>query len=356
MCNRARNIKEAPTIFAHFESDWKADRPMDNRFNPVELAPRSRAWVVRQDERGCGLDVMSWDVLGGQAKFPMTNVRQLGLPHRIQRATSSAASAEVHSRQAGLSRNCAARRVQPLTQGPISYTGLIPVTRSTCIRYGARCFESQTPISSSKSALAKRQPKRAVFASYQQAIQTSTASSIVEESECGSQTALDRSGRDRSASRRRRDGVESIAKILDGGLNGSGGKGVGAVDAPADRVRDGSGLAFVGPRLANQFGMLPLDLGGHLGFTGLFAAVPDREDRGDDRQHDDPADDDAGASHAGSPVKQIARSRARRLTSPCTTRPPAILNSAKRSHPARHCPAFQSLAMLDLQNPAVPML
>jgi putative SOS response-associated peptidase YedK len=80
MCNRARNIKEAPTIFAHFGADWLTDRPMDNRFNPVELTPRGRAWVVRQDERGRGVDVMSWDVLGGQAKFPMTNVRQLGLP------------------------------------------------------------------------------------------------------------------------------------------------------------------------------------------------------------------------------------------------------------------------------------
>jgi putative SOS response-associated peptidase YedK len=63
-----------------FGADWLADRPMDNRFNPQELMPRGRAYIVRETERGTGIDVMSWDVLGGQAKWPMTNVRQLGLP------------------------------------------------------------------------------------------------------------------------------------------------------------------------------------------------------------------------------------------------------------------------------------
>ena len=53
---------------------------MDNRFNWQELAPRSRAYVLREQEGELGLDVMSWDVLGGQAKWPMTNVRQLSLP------------------------------------------------------------------------------------------------------------------------------------------------------------------------------------------------------------------------------------------------------------------------------------
>lgn len=52
---------------------------MDNRFNPRELAPRGRAHVIRRDERGTNVDVMSCDVLGGQAKWPMTNVRNLGL-------------------------------------------------------------------------------------------------------------------------------------------------------------------------------------------------------------------------------------------------------------------------------------
>lgn len=82
MCNRARN-KDAPepeTLRLHYGADWLADRPMDNRFNPKELTPRGRAYVVREDDRGRGIDIMSWDVLGGQGKWPMTNVRQLGLP------------------------------------------------------------------------------------------------------------------------------------------------------------------------------------------------------------------------------------------------------------------------------------
>ena len=80
MCNRARMAGEPETIVERFGARWRVDRPMDNRFNPQELTPRSRAWIVRQDDRGRGIDVMSWDVLGGQTKWPMTNVRQLGLP------------------------------------------------------------------------------------------------------------------------------------------------------------------------------------------------------------------------------------------------------------------------------------
>jgi putative SOS response-associated peptidase YedK len=80
MCNRARMSHEPETLRTRFGIDWLADRPMDNRFDPRELAPRSRAWIVRRDERGLGLDVMAWDVLGGQARWPMTNVRNLALP------------------------------------------------------------------------------------------------------------------------------------------------------------------------------------------------------------------------------------------------------------------------------------
>ena len=80
MCNRARMAYEPETIVERFGTDWLAGRPMDNRFNPRELTPRSRAWIVRRDDRGIGVDVMSWDVLGGQAKWPMTNVRNLALP------------------------------------------------------------------------------------------------------------------------------------------------------------------------------------------------------------------------------------------------------------------------------------
>lgn len=80
MCNRARNRHEPHTIHERFGARWLADRPMDNRFNPVELVPRGRAWVVRENDRGRGVDVMAWDVAGGQASWPMTNVRNLDRP------------------------------------------------------------------------------------------------------------------------------------------------------------------------------------------------------------------------------------------------------------------------------------
>lgn len=80
MCNRARFAGEPETLVERFGAKWLADRPMDNRFNPNELTPRNRAWVIREDNRGRGVDVMRWDVLNGLAKFPMTNVRQLNLP------------------------------------------------------------------------------------------------------------------------------------------------------------------------------------------------------------------------------------------------------------------------------------
>lgn len=91
MCNRARMLGEPETIVERFGAKWLADRPMDNRFHPQELVPFGRSWVVRENDRGRGVDVMAWDVLGGQAKRPMkaggpprplamTNVRNLGLP------------------------------------------------------------------------------------------------------------------------------------------------------------------------------------------------------------------------------------------------------------------------------------
>jgi hypothetical protein len=53
---------------------------MDNRFDPKELSPFGRAYVVRSEAERRGLDVMEWDVLGGQAKqagrkVAQTNVR-----------------------------------------------------------------------------------------------------------------------------------------------------------------------------------------------------------------------------------------------------------------------------------------
>ena len=80
MCNRARARGEPETLFSRFDPRWITPRPMDNRFDPQELRPKGRAYVIREDERGRGVDVMEWDVLGGQAKWAMTNVRNLGLP------------------------------------------------------------------------------------------------------------------------------------------------------------------------------------------------------------------------------------------------------------------------------------
>lgn len=91
MSNRARMAGEPETIRERFGAQWIADRPADERFSPQELVPFGRAWVVRENDRGRGIDVMSWDVLGGQAKrssvagspprpLAMTNVRSLGLP------------------------------------------------------------------------------------------------------------------------------------------------------------------------------------------------------------------------------------------------------------------------------------
>jgi len=80
MCNRARQSHEPETLHTNFATLWGVDPPVDNRFNPRELTPSSRAYVVREDDRGRGLDIMSWDLLGGGAKWPMTNVRNLALP------------------------------------------------------------------------------------------------------------------------------------------------------------------------------------------------------------------------------------------------------------------------------------
>jgi putative SOS response-associated peptidase YedK len=74
MCNRARFAHEPNTLGAVY---WWTPKPMDNRFRPEELFPRTRAYVIREQDGRRGIDVMSWDVLGGGAKWPMTNVRNL---------------------------------------------------------------------------------------------------------------------------------------------------------------------------------------------------------------------------------------------------------------------------------------
>lgn len=79
MCNRARMQREPDTLWGSAAKLF-TERPRDNRFNPVELRPKSRNYVVREEAGERAWDVMTWDVLGGGAKWPMTNVRQLHLP------------------------------------------------------------------------------------------------------------------------------------------------------------------------------------------------------------------------------------------------------------------------------------
>jgi hypothetical protein len=80
MCNRARFKGEPEAIFGAAHKLF-CEQPRDNRFNPQELRPKGRAYVIRERESGeRGWDIMSWDVLGGKAPYPMTNVRNLNLP------------------------------------------------------------------------------------------------------------------------------------------------------------------------------------------------------------------------------------------------------------------------------------
>ncbi|MET1756531.1 SOS response-associated peptidase family protein [Novosphingobium sp. RD2P27] len=79
MCNRARMRGEPETLWGSMAQLF-SERPRDNRFDPVELRPKSRSYVVREQDGERAWDVMTWDVLGGKAKWPMTNVRQLALP------------------------------------------------------------------------------------------------------------------------------------------------------------------------------------------------------------------------------------------------------------------------------------
>jgi putative SOS response-associated peptidase YedK len=79
MCNRARYAGEPETLWGSAAKLFSA-RPRDNRFDPRELRPKSRNYVIREQDGERAWDVMTWDVLGGQATWPMTNVRNLRLP------------------------------------------------------------------------------------------------------------------------------------------------------------------------------------------------------------------------------------------------------------------------------------
>ncbi|RZF63481.1 DUF159 family protein [Sphingomonas populi] len=79
MCNRARMSHEPETLWGSAAKLF-SERPRDNRFDPRELNPKSRNYVVREEAGERAWDVMTWDVLGGKAPWPMTNVRNLALP------------------------------------------------------------------------------------------------------------------------------------------------------------------------------------------------------------------------------------------------------------------------------------
>lgn len=77
MCNRARLDHEPETLREKFGAKWGPQGIWNKPI--VELVPRALAPVVRSNETQRIIDLMAWDVLGGQAAWPMTNVRQLGL-------------------------------------------------------------------------------------------------------------------------------------------------------------------------------------------------------------------------------------------------------------------------------------
>jgi len=79
MCNRARFRGEPETLFARFDASWAPDIARPNK-DPQELLPKRNAYVIREERDRRLVDLMGWDVLGGGAKWPMTNVRNLGLP------------------------------------------------------------------------------------------------------------------------------------------------------------------------------------------------------------------------------------------------------------------------------------
>ncbi|AOR80776.1 hypothetical protein BES08_28645 (plasmid) [Novosphingobium resinovorum] len=70
MCNRARMKGEIETIWGSV-AELFSERPRDNRFDPQELRPKGRAYVIREQDGVRAWDIMNWDVLGGKAPYPM---------------------------------------------------------------------------------------------------------------------------------------------------------------------------------------------------------------------------------------------------------------------------------------------
>jgi putative SOS response-associated peptidase YedK len=74
MCNRARGKFEPETLREKFGAKWGPQIP---NTSTIELVPRGKAPVIRSEGTQRIIDLMQWDVLGGQAPWPMTNVRDL---------------------------------------------------------------------------------------------------------------------------------------------------------------------------------------------------------------------------------------------------------------------------------------
>jgi putative SOS response-associated peptidase YedK len=89
MCNRARLRSEPETLLSRFGANWWPDTVRPNA-DPQELYPKAKAYVLREHRDRPALDVMTWDVLGGKAPWPVTNVRNLGLPQWRALAASPA--------------------------------------------------------------------------------------------------------------------------------------------------------------------------------------------------------------------------------------------------------------------------
>lgn len=62
MCNRARMSYESEALWGS-AANLFGKRLRDNRFDPRELRPRSRNYVIREQGGGRAWDVMTWDVL-----------------------------------------------------------------------------------------------------------------------------------------------------------------------------------------------------------------------------------------------------------------------------------------------------
>ena len=67
MCNRARLSTETEMLHERFGATWAA--PVPNRWS-IELAPKGRAPVIRSAGGGRIIDVMGWDLLGGNGPSP----------------------------------------------------------------------------------------------------------------------------------------------------------------------------------------------------------------------------------------------------------------------------------------------